>query len=416
MASAMCHSQTESSSHRSALTPNSEGTRALHNITTRTPGCQVDITETRVLDFETNTSALFSNDPRIVEAKWLGKDNQVVWLKELDFGVIEFWFADADNTEQTYVNLRMPSNPDPPLEKFSVPVSSHCAGRINGRATHLKVHRLRNQYFDDIAIAVACPAYLNGDLYNETSDTSPADGVRNAIWYTTLRKKAMTNNRSDPNYLKYIISPTRFVNALRGTDLECPLPSPDGTSTDFDISMGGIVFLARDSNQSATAPNVVNTYYIPLETFTETSELNPQIIKVKGLEGRSSHPVFSPTGDSVALLKKQHPTDVSDRNRVVVVNNIRDFHSRVADDNMPTRQSKNGWHLSPYSVTWSEDGKELYVIAVEDGIRKLYKLPATLSSIKAAPQPISGDNKMPADVRNLRMVYSAPMDTRSTRL
>lgn len=328
-------------------------------------------------------------------------------MKDVDFGTTEIWIADADNTEQTYVNLKMRSSPDPPLEEYSVPVSSHCAGRINGRATHLKVHRLRNQYYDDIAIAVACPAYTNGELYSQTSAASPADEVRNAIWYTTLQKKAMTNNLSDPNCLKCITSPTRFVNALKGTGLACPLPPPDGTPADFDISTSGIVFLARDSNQHLTSPNDVNTYYLPLKTFTETSKPNPQIIKVEGLEGRSTHPGFSPTGNSVALLKKQHPTDLSDRNRVVVINNIRDFHSHVANDNMPTRQSRSGWHLSPYCVAWSEDGKELYVMAVEGGIGKLYKIPATLPSIEAAPEPISCDSKIPADIHNLRMFVSA---------
>lgn len=340
----------------------------------------------------------------------------MVWLKKVDFGATEIWIADADNTEQTYVNLRMGSNSDPPLEEFSVPVSSHCAGRINAKATHLKVHKLRNQYYDDIAIAVACPASSNGDLYNDTSVSSlVSTEARNAIWYTTLRKKAMTNVPSDPNHLKYITSPTRFVNALKGTGLESPLSSPDGTSADFDISTSGIVFLAKDSNQDSTSPIDVNTYYIPLKTFTEMSKPRPQIIKVKDLQGKSSNLVFSPSGNSVAFLKKQHPTDLTDQNRVVVVNNIREFRVHVAIDDMPTKQSEKSWHLSPYSVAWSEDGKELYVVAVEEGIRKLYKIPARLSAIKIAPEPITSDSKTPADLRHLRMVFSAPMDISSMR-
>lgn len=336
-------------------------------------------------------------------------------MKEVDFGATETWIADADNTEQTYVNLRMRSNPDPPLEEYSVPVSSHCAGRINGRATHLKVHKLRKQYYDDIAIAVACPAYPNGELYSETSAASPANEVRNAIWYTTLRKEAMTNNLSDSNHLKYITSPTRVVNALKSTGLEFPLPSPHSTPADFDISRSGIVFLAKDSRQRFTAPDVINAYYISLKTLTEILTPDPHIIKVKGLEGRSSHPIFSPTGDSVALLKKQHPMDPSDRNRVVVIN-ICDFSSLAAIDNVLTRQSENGWHLSPYSVAWSEDERELYVRAVEGGIGKLYKLSGILSSIRVGPEPILCDSNTHADVRNLKMVVTAPTDPRSTRL
>lgn len=161
---------------------------------------------------------------------------------------------------------------------------------------------------------------------------------------------------------------------------------------------------------------MLSTFTIPLKSFTEISTPNPRIIKVIGLEGRSSHPLFSPSGHSVALLKKQHPTDLSDRNRVVVFNDIRNFHSHLSIGDVPTRQSRNGWHLSPQSIAWSEDGQELYMIAVEAGVSKLYKLPATLSSIKVTPEPLSDDSKSPEDVRHLRMVASAPMNNRSTNL
>ena len=83
----------------------------------------------------------------------------------------------------------------------------------------------------------------------------------------------------------------------------------------------------------------------------------------------------------------------------------------MAINEMPTQESENKWHLSPYSVAWSENGRELYVVAVEEGIRRLYKIPATLSSIRAAPEPITSDSTTLADVRHLRMVFSAPMDT-----
>jgi hypothetical protein len=174
--------------------------------------------------------------------------------------------------------------------------------------------------------------------------------------------------------------------------------------------------LAKGSDQHLATPDIVNVYYIPLKSFTEMSTPHPRIIQVNGLEGRSSHPVLSPTGDSTALLKKQHPTDLSDRNRVVVINDIRNFHSQLAIGDVPTRQSRNGWYLSPQSIAWSEDGQELYVIAVEAGVAKLYKLPATLSSIKVTPEPLSDDSKSPEDLRHLRMVASAPMNNRSTHL
>ena len=206
-----------------------------------------------------------------------------------------------------------------------------------------------------------------------------------------------------------------FVNALRGTGLESPLRSPFGYPPDFDISTSGIVFLAKGEPSYTAQPANDSVYSIPLKTFTEMSRPRPQIINVKGFEGRSSNPVFSSSGNSVAFLKKRDLGDSNDRNRVVVVNRIRDFRAHMAIDDMPTQQSEKDWHLSPYSVAWSDNGKELYVVAVEAGIRRLFKIPATLSSIKTAPEPITSDSTTPTDVRHLRMVFSAPMDISSER-
>ena len=263
-----------------------------------------------------------------------------------------------------------------------------------------------NQY-EDIAIALSCPATSNGAPYVPPKGSRTGDvgqDIHNAIWYTTLRRKATRNSTVD---VRYIASPTKFNNALRGTGLESPLRAPFGASLDFDISTSGIVFLA---DSTAMDLPTVNVYYIPLKTFTEVSRPRPQIITVKDFNGRSSNPVFSPSGNSVAFLKKQQLSDPGDRNRVIVINNIRDFRAHMSIDNMPTQQSEEAWHLSPYSVAWNDNGQELYVVAVEDGIRKLYKIPATLSSIKQAPQPITSDSTTPADIRHLRMVFSAPMD------
>lgn len=401
---------TPSFSRRSAAIPNKQGTKAIYTVNTQTPGSHANITETRIIDLLSGTSTLFSNDPRDKEATWLGKGGLVLWLKDVDFGATEFWIADAEDAGQNYVNLKTLSKRASTGSSCTQPASGYCAGRISAKAFHLKLHRLHDQY-DDIAIAVACPATANGSLYNPSTEGSMNE-VHNAIWYTTLRKKAMSSSTTEK---KYITSPTRFVNALRGTGLESPLRSPFGHSTDFDISTSGVVFLAKEEHSCTARPANVNVYYIPLKTFTEMSRPRPQIINVKGFEGRSSNPVFSPSGNSVAFLKRRDPTDSNDRNRVIVVNNMRDFRAHMAIDDMPTQQSEKDWHLSPYSVAWNENGKELYVVALEAGIRRLFKLPAALSSIRAAPEPITSDSTTPADVRHLRMVFSAPMDISSER-
>ena len=405
----MHESFTQSFSRRSAAIPNRQGTKAIYTVNTQMPGSHVDTTETRIIDLLTGTSTLFSNDPRDKEVKWLGKGHLVIWLKDVAFGATEFWIADAEDAGQNNVNRKSLSKRASGEPACTQPASAYCAGRINAKAAHLKLHRLYNQY-DDIAIAVACLATPNGSLYNSETEVFTSE-IKNIIWYTTLRKKAMNGTTN----LKYITSPTRFVNALRGTSLESLRRSSFGNSTNYDISTSGIVFLAKEGPGSTVQPAAVNVYYIPLKTFTEMSRPRPQIIKVKGFEGPSSNPVFSPSGDSVAFLKRRDLADPNDRKRVVVVNNIRNFRAHMAIDDMPTRESEKDWHLSPYSVAWSDNGKELYVVAVEAGIRRLFKIPAALSSIRTAPEPIKSDSATPADVRHLRMIFSAPMDMSSER-
>ena len=377
---------------RSASIPNRYGTKAIYTINKQTPASHANITETRILDLKTNTSALFSNDSTDKEATWLGVGDLVIWMKCADHGATEFWIGDADDVVRDYTDRKT----------LKQPASRYCAGRIGAMATHLKLQRLQNEH-QDIAIAVSCPTTSNGALYNPKTGNVYTGDTFNAIWITTLRKKAMTALSTE-----YIVSPTKFVNALRGTGLKSPMYA----STDFDISTSGIVFLAKESRTDSRGANV---YYIPLKTFTEVSKPRPQIIRVRGLEGGSSNPVFSPSGDSVAFLKKQHPIDPNDRNSVIVINNIRDFRLHMAINEMPTQESAKRWHLSPYSVAWSENGRELYVVAIEEGIRKLYKIPATLSSIRSNPEPITTDSTTPTDVQHLRMVFSVPLDISALR-
>ena len=378
-------------SRRTASIPNHKGTKALYTITSQTESSFTS--ETRVLDILTGTSQVFTNDLRDREVRWLGDEDTVIWLRDGEEGATEFWVGEVADIWHA---------------------NSHCAGRIGARASHLKVKRIHNEH-DDAAIVVSCSASPNGALQNleaELSGNGAISESRNALWFSSLRKKQVPES-DDVTSLRYVVSPSKFTNALRGTGLESPLPGAQGSSDDFDLSPSGLVFLSRDSTGGSINFPSINAYYIPLKTFTELSRPRPQIIKVKNFEGRSSCPVFSPGGSSIALLKKKHPIDQNDRNRVVVINNIRDFRSHLSLEDARTQQSEKDWHLSPYSLTWSDNGRELYVVAVDQGIRRLFKIPAALSSITSEPEPITSESKTPADVRFLRMIFSAPMETSS---
>ena len=129
-------------------------------------------------------------------------------------------------------------------------------------------------------------------------------------------------------------------------------------------------------------------------------------------------PIFSPSGTSIAFLKKKHPIDRNDRNRLIVINRVKEVGAQMAaegdNDDLPVRVSRQEWHLSPYSIAWAESGRELYAVAVDQGMRKLFKVPAALSTIQGEPQPVTHAGGTAGDVRMLRMVFSAPMDVART--
>ena len=233
-------------------------------------------------------------------------------------------------------------------------------------------------------MAFSCPTTSDGSLFNATKGA--ASNVSNSIWYTTLSKRAYENNSYK---VRYVLWPSRPSNALKATGLVSPLsPSPDACS-DFDVTSTGLTFIARDPSIGAPDPVRTDLYYIPLKSFSHGSAPKPQILGIPGFEGSSYHPVFAPNGRSVAFLKKQARRDENDRNRLIVINDLDKPMPSTGD--LPQRASREGWHLSPQSVSWSEDGSELYVVAEDDGQRKLFKVPYMLSSITGIPKPVASE-------------------------
>lgn len=257
--------------------------------------------------------------------------------------------------------------------------SCYCAGRISSHIFNLKLHKA-----DECTIALAfnCPTGPDGSLFSESAGS--CSHVSSSIWYTCLSERANENNASN---MRYIVWPSRPINALKATGLTSPASLHVGN--DFDITSTGITFVARDSSIGAANPLKTDLYYIPVKDFSSASPPKPQILDIPGFEGSSTHPVFSPNGKSIAFLKKQARRDGNDRNRLIVVNDL--DKPMPVTGHMPQKSSREGWHLSPQSVSWSDDGTDLYVIAEEHGHRKLFKVPYLLSSIASLPKPVANE-------------------------
>ena len=165
-------------------------------------------------------------------------------------------------------------------------------------------------------------------------------------------------------------------------------PTPEA-GNDFDITSSGLVFVARDTSIGTIDPFRTEFYYIPLQDFAVRSRPKPQILSIPGFEGSSSQPVFSPNGKSVAFFQKQAHRGEQGRNRLFVISGLDKPVPPIGE--MSQMSSRDGWHLSPQSVSWSDDDMNLYVVAKEDGRRKLSKVSYLLSSVSVLPKLVASD-------------------------
>lgn len=248
---------------------------------------------------------------------------------------------------------------------------------MSSRIANLKLHKV-----DDctIALAFGAPTKCDGSLYNELEGAN--FHISNSIWYFNLSKRAYEN------VIRYTVWPSKPINALKATGFASPVSGPPNAGNDFDITSHGIAFVARDPSIGTADPLRLDLYYLPLQNFATTPP-RPQSLSIPGFEGSSSYPVFSPNGKSIAFLKRQARRDENDRNRLIVINDL--DRPMPPTGEMPQKSSRDGWHLSPQSVSWSNDGTDLYVVAEEEGHRKLFKVPYLLSSVAALPKPVANE-------------------------
>jgi dipeptidyl aminopeptidase/acylaminoacyl peptidase len=263
---------------------------------------------------------------------------------------------------------------------------------FDGQVSNLKVIRVDS---DTIALAVTGLASPSGELYNPENTKKPQSTGKvyaslfvrhwdayvpectNSIWYTTLRKsQGIQGMKVEP-----------LINALKGHSvaLESPVPTFGGRG-DFDLSKNGLVFVAKDPKLNPANYTKTDLYYIPLKTFTESQAPSPQIVKTGNLKGYSNSPVFSPDAKSVVFTRMRSIQYESDKPRLLIVPDITDLTN--VQEFYETEDGEGGWDLRPESITFSQDGSELYVTAEENGRGKLFKLPASPRYATNLPQAL----------------------------
>ncbi|KAJ5032266.1 uncharacterized protein L3040_008874 [Drepanopeziza brunnea f. sp. 'multigermtubi'] len=362
-----------SAPRRSAATPNADGALALFTVQTWSFQSHKKSVEIRVLDVKTGQSKVLTDDKQCSEPTWLGEKNLVLWLRAGDKGTTSLVLADAENLDNRPEDI----------------------ASFNGDVKNLKISHLDS---NTVAIVLTGLATPSGELFNSENAVKPLNSGKiydklfvrhwdayvtentNAIWYTTLQKLH--------GVWGMVVAP--LTNALAGHSfsLESPVP-PFAGKGDFDISKNGIVFVAKDPELNQATTTKSNLYYIPLRSFTETRPPSPQLVKTGNLKGYSGSPVFSPDAKSVAFWRMQDPQYESDKPRLLLWADITDLTN--VQEFYETSDGEGRWDLKPDSITWSEDGEELYVTAEEKGRGKLFKIPASPRRARDLPVAITHD-------------------------
>lgn len=368
-----------SAPRRSAAVPNPDGTLALYTVATYSFESHKKTAEIKVLNIKNGQSNLVTNDENASEPNWLGHRNELVWLKEGEKGATQLIHGDADDIGNTYV-----------------------VGVVPGPISDVKLKVLGD---GKVVLAVVGKTRPDGSLYNpqfepkKYSSARVYDSVmvrhwdkyetpnRNSIWYGSLQK---LNGR---------FTLSTLTNALKNTHLESPIPAFGGTDH-FDIASTGIVFVAKDPTLNPATNTKSNCYYLSISNFSAPPSAKPQKFEVKGLEGASSGPVISPNGVSAIFLQMKQNGYESDKNRIIIIPHIRE--PSIIIEVLESNDGKGLWDRSPSAVSWSQDGKSLYLQAEEHGKGLLFHLdvPATLLDFNKLPRLLTNSGYV-SDVKPL---------------
>ncbi len=149
------------------------------------------------------------------------------------------------------------------------------------------------------------------------------------------------------------------VDVMKDMDADCPT-KPFGGPEDFTFTPDGnfIVFSARDVGVEEAWSTNFDLFLVSVEDPARRKSIT------LANAAWDSEPVFSPDGRTLAYTAMVQAGYESDRRRIVLLD-LRSGSRRVLTED---------WDRSPGSLTWSRDGKRLYVRASNVGQRSLFSV------------------------------------------
>ena len=361
---------------RSSASANRAGDLAVYTVSTYSFESHKKTTEIKVLDIRTGLSTVITNEEGCNQPNWLGEGNELLWLEPGENGITKLIVGSVEEIGRSYV-----------------------AGVVPASVSDVKLKQLDQ---DRIAIAVTGKAKPDGSFYRpEDEPIKYSSGkiydsmiVRDWDTYLTPNKNAIWHgilHRAKPHTTtsKGIYSLGGLTNLLKGSGLESPIPAFGGKDH-FDLSATSVGFVAKDPIMDPSLNTKSNFYLVTIkDTSDGLSYSEPIAMAVEGFEGASTAPVFSPTGKGVAFLQMKENGYESDKNRIIINPDI-GWPFKLFEV-LSSPDGKGLWDISPSSLSFSNDGKTLFVVAEEKGVEKLFKLELSGDGpeTNGLPQPLT---------------------------
>ena len=361
-----------SAPRRSSASPNSAGTLAVFTLSTYSFESHKKTSEIKVLDISRGTQSLVTSAEGTSEPSWLGGGNELLWLKSGERGHTQLVVGSADEVGKSYV-----------------------AGIVPAPISDVKLKTLDT---DRVAILLSAKAKPDGSLYNEEDEPRKystgklyeslmvrhwdhyVQPQRNALWHGILQRQ---KPHITENVGRYTLG--KLTNVLKESGLESPIP-PFGGKDNFDLSVNGIGFVAKDPELNPSTNTKSDLYFLSVDTFAEEATYSQPIKYGKeGFKGASSSPTLSPDSNSVAFLQMKENGYESDKNRIF----LSDLTiPSTAVELFESDDGKGLWDKSPSSVGWSSDGKALLLIAEDTGTSRLFKFDVPIGEQRMLELPL----------------------------
>lgn len=209
-------------------------------------------------------------------------------------------------------------------------------------------------------------AYVYDDTYERHWDT-----------WTGPKRPSLFSVKLTQNPDKSYTLGAKFSNLLEGTGHHSPV-EPFGGSNDFDVSDTHVVYTTKDPERPQSWHTKQNVYLVDIAGGSKPKELTA------GKFGATSNPIFSPKGDKAAWLQRDEDGAEADRAKVVIYDFTKDVRYTLTQH----------WDRSPSAITFSPDGKVLYLTVSDLAREKIYALP-----VLPTPSSSTSDPKLPPEYR-----------------